>query len=83
MPIRTATDFFDAMQEEIESLKAGTLDVEVAREVSKFRGHQVKVAAIASQNMRFSLKTRKGDTVTLLPETAESSGEPKTTSAAA
>jgi len=43
----------------------------VAREVSKFRGHQVKVAAIASQNMRFSLKNRKGDVVTLLPEAKE------------
>ena len=71
MPIRTATEFFDEVQKEIESLKAGTLDVEVAREVSKFRGHQVKIATIASQNMRFALKTKKGDSVTLLPERTE------------
>lgn len=61
MQIRTATQFFDELQGEIEAIKAGTLDVEQAREISKFRGHQVKLASIVSQNLRFSLKSRKGD----------------------
>jgi hypothetical protein len=59
--IRSAADFFDELQGEIEAIKAGTLGLEEAREISKYRGHQVKVASIASQNMRFALKTRRGE----------------------
>lgn len=61
MPIRTASQFFDELQTEIESIKNGTLGLEEAREVSKFRGHQVKIASIASQNQRFAFKARKGE----------------------
>ena len=57
--IRSATEFFDELQAEIEDIKAGRLGLEEAREVSKYRGHQVKTAVVASQNMRFAARTKQ------------------------
>lgn len=73
--IRSATDFFDELQGEIEDVKAGTLGLEEAREVSKLRGHQVKIASIASQNLRFALKTRRGD-IPLLSDAGDTQIQP-------
>ena len=73
--IRTTAEFFDELQDEIDAIKDHSLPLEEAREVSRFRGHQVKVATVASQNQRFALRTRKGEALGLLEEGKKESGK--------